>query len=57
MDAVVYDQVEGFIVGSYFKQDGWADNLVDEVRVKRFTEAMATVAEARRACLTGGQKR
>jgi membrane complex biogenesis BtpA family protein len=55
--SAVYDKVEGFIVGSYFKQDGWADNLVDAVRVKRFTEAMATVANTRRACLTEGQKR
>ncbi len=36
----VYDKVEGLIVGSYFKQDGQADNLVDEARVKSFTDAM-----------------
>jgi membrane complex biogenesis BtpA family protein len=40
----VYHQVEGFIVGSYFKRDGRADNRVDEVRVKAFTEAMQALA-------------
>ena len=36
----LYDRVDGLIVGSYFKRDGWADNLVDEARVKTFMEAM-----------------
>ena len=40
----VYNQVQGLIVGSYFKRDGRADNLVDEVRVKTFTEAMQALA-------------
>jgi len=40
----VYDKVGGFIVGSYFKQDGQADNLVDEARVKTFTDAMQALA-------------
>lgn len=46
--AAVYDKVEGLIVGSYFKQDGRADNLVDETRVKRFTKAMQALACANR---------
>lgn len=36
----VYAKVDGLIVGSYFKQDGRADNLVQEARVKAFTEAL-----------------
>ncbi|ETW93595.1 MAG: hypothetical protein ETSY1_38515 [Candidatus Entotheonella factor] len=40
----IYDQVEGLIVGSYFKRDGRADNLVDETRVKVFTEAVQALA-------------
>jgi hypothetical protein len=40
----VYDKVEGFIVGSYLKRAGRADNLVDEERVKGFTEAMQALA-------------
>jgi len=40
----VYDKVEGFIVGSYFKRAGRADHLVDEERVKGFTEAMQALA-------------
>jgi predicted TIM-barrel enzyme len=32
--------VDGLIVGSYFKHDGRADNLVQEARVKAFTEAL-----------------
>ena len=35
----VYDKVDGLIVGSTFKQDGQAGNLVEEGRVKAFTEA------------------
>jgi predicted TIM-barrel enzyme len=34
----VYDKVDGLIVGSTFKQDGQAENLVEEGRVKAFTE-------------------
>lgn len=40
----VYDKVEGLIVGSYFKRDGWADNVVDETRVKTFTDAMQALS-------------
>ncbi|ETX06058.1 BtpA/SgcQ family protein [Candidatus Entotheonella palauensis] len=40
----VYDKVEGLIVGSYFKQDGRADNPVDETRVKGFTDTMQALA-------------
>ena len=36
----MYAKVDGLIVGSYFKQDGRADNLVEEARVKVFTEAL-----------------
>jgi membrane complex biogenesis BtpA family protein len=35
----VYDKVDGLIVGSTFKKDGRADNMVEESRVKTFTEA------------------
>jgi membrane complex biogenesis BtpA family protein len=42
--SAVYDKAEGFIVGSYFKHGGWADNLVEEARVKRFTDAMQALA-------------
>lgn len=43
---MIYDKVEGLIVGSYFKHNGWADNRVDETRVKRFTDAMQALARA-----------
>jgi len=36
----VYAKVDGLIVGSYFKKDGRADNLVEEARVKKFTDAL-----------------
>lgn len=36
----VFSRVDGFIVGSYFKKDGKADNLVDEKRVKAFTDVL-----------------
>jgi uncharacterized protein len=36
----VYAKVDGLIVGSYFKTDGRADNLVEEARVKVFTDAL-----------------
>jgi uncharacterized protein len=35
----VYDKVDGLIVGSTFKQGGQAENLVEESRVRAFTEA------------------
>ena len=47
----VYDRVDGLIVGSYLKRDGWADNLVDEARVKTFTEAMQALARERAGAL------
>jgi len=37
---LMYAKVDGLIVGSYFKRDGRADNLVQEARVKAFTEAL-----------------
>jgi membrane complex biogenesis BtpA family protein len=45
----VYSKVDGFIVGSYFKKDGKADNLVDEKRVKAFTEALAKQRRGKRS--------
>jgi membrane complex biogenesis BtpA family protein len=35
----IYDQVDGLIVGSTFKQAGQAENMVEEARVKAFTAA------------------
>ena len=40
----VYAQVDGLIVGSYFKKDGRAENLVEEARVKKFTDPAASTA-------------
>jgi uncharacterized protein len=45
----VYSKVDGFIVGSYFKKEGKADNLVDEKRVKAFTDALAKQRKGRRS--------
>ena len=39
----VYSKVDGLIVGSSFKKDGKADHVVDETRVKVFTESLATL--------------
>jgi membrane complex biogenesis BtpA family protein len=36
----VYAQVDGLIVGSYFKREGKAENLVEEVRVKQFADTL-----------------
>ena len=36
----VYTHVEGLIVGSYFKKAGKAENLVEEARVKKFTDML-----------------
>lgn len=41
----VYAKVDGLIVGSYFKHDGNADNLVEEARVKIFTEALQALKQ------------
>jgi uncharacterized protein len=43
----VYAKVDGFIVGSFFKHAGKADHLVQEERVKAFTEAMQALAHER----------
>ena len=43
----VYAKVDGLIVGSYFKRAGKADNLVEEARVKTFTETLAALSQAR----------
>jgi membrane complex biogenesis BtpA family protein len=40
----LYSKVDGMIVGSYFKKDGKADNLVEEERVKAFAEKIKSVA-------------
>ncbi len=39
----VYSKVDGLIVGSYFKKDGKGGNLVEEERVKKFTEAIRNI--------------
>ena len=39
----VYAKMDDLIVGSYFKQHGQAENLVEEVRFKAFTETMQTL--------------
>ncbi len=42
----VYAHVDGLIVGSYFKKAGKAENLVEEARVKKFTEALRALRHA-----------
>jgi membrane complex biogenesis BtpA family protein len=42
----VYAQVDGLIVGSYFKKEGKAENLVEEARVKKFTDALQVLRHA-----------
>jgi membrane complex biogenesis BtpA family protein len=42
----VYAQVDGLIVGSYFKTEGQAENLVEEARVKKFTETLRALRHA-----------
>ena len=42
----VHAKVDGLIVGSYFKKDGKAENLVEEARVKTFTDAMQALDKA-----------
>ena len=42
----VYAQVDGLIVGSYFKKDGRAENLVEEARVKKFTDRLRALRQA-----------
>jgi uncharacterized protein len=37
--AAVYHNADGFIVGSYFKRDGKAENAVEEGRIKTFADA------------------
>jgi membrane complex biogenesis BtpA family protein len=44
----VYAQVDGLIVGSYFKKEGKAENLVEEGRVKKFTETLRGLRHASR---------
>lgn len=39
----VIDRVNGFIVGSYFKKDGKADQLLDPNRIVKFTDAYHTL--------------
>ena len=39
----VYSKVDGLIVGSTFKKDGKADNLVEEARVKTFSDEIVKV--------------
>jgi uncharacterized protein len=42
----VYAKVDGLIVGSTFKEAGKAENLVEEARVKAFTDALQALAPA-----------
>src|SRR5438132_10719847 len=42
----VYAHVDGLIVGSYFKKAGKAENLVEEARVKKFTEVLRALQHA-----------
>jgi predicted TIM-barrel enzyme len=42
----VYAKVDGLIVGSYFKKDGRAENLVEEARVKKFTDRLRALRYA-----------
>jgi uncharacterized protein len=42
----IYAQVDGLIVGSYFKKAGKAENLVEEARVKRFTDTLRALRHA-----------
>jgi predicted TIM-barrel enzyme len=42
----VYAQVDGLIVGSYFKREGKAENLVEEARVKKFTDTLRALRHA-----------
>jgi membrane complex biogenesis BtpA family protein len=42
----IYAQVDGLIVGSYFKKAGKAENLVEEARVKRFTDTLKALRHA-----------
>jgi predicted TIM-barrel enzyme len=42
----VYAQVDGLIVGSYFKTEGQAENLVEEARVKKFTDTLRALRHA-----------
>jgi membrane complex biogenesis BtpA family protein len=44
----MYAKVDGLIVGSYFKTTGQADNLVEEGRVKEFTEALSALNKGAR---------
>lgn len=39
----LYPNADGMIVGSFFKQNGQADNLVEEHRVKIFTDALQVI--------------
>jgi uncharacterized protein len=42
--AEVYENADGFIVGSSFKRHGKAENAVEEARVKTFVEALRALA-------------
>jgi uncharacterized protein len=42
----VYAHVDGLIVGSYFKQAGKAENLVEDARVKKFTDTLRALRQA-----------
>ncbi len=42
----VHSKADGLIVGSYFKRDGKADNLVEEERVKAFIASMQALGNS-----------
>jgi predicted TIM-barrel enzyme len=42
----VYHTVDGLIVGSTLKHNGQAENVVEEARVKAFTDAMQGLANS-----------
>jgi membrane complex biogenesis BtpA family protein len=50
----VYATVDGLIVGSAFKKDGKAENLVEETRVKAFLDAMQALRRAQHDCSQSG---
>ncbi len=40
-----YDKVDGFIVGSYFKNEGKGENFIEEARVTQFLQAVSKKEE------------
>jgi membrane complex biogenesis BtpA family protein len=42
----IYSKADGLIVGSYFKKNGKGSNLVEEARVRTFTDVLASLGKA-----------